>query len=99
MSRETETTNDQRSCCEKSILSKDFGSRSQVDMVDMQSSPQANYKWIMVYQCHLIKFCVLRLLTYKPAAEVALQLLDILLLFGAPAISQSDNGSEFTTGS
>ena len=28
------------------------------------------------------------------AAEVAFQLLDIFLLFGAPAIIQSDNGSE-----
>ncbi|XP_064096298.1 KRAB-A domain-containing protein 2-like [Macrobrachium nipponense] len=31
----------------------------------------------------------------KRAAEVAFQLLDIFLLFGAPAILQSDNGSEF----
>ena len=30
------------------------------------------------------------------AAEVAFQLLDIFLLFGAPHILQSDNGAEFT---
>ena len=80
----------------KPILSKDFGSRSQVDLIDMQSSPQAQFKWIMVYQCHLTKFVILRPLTSKRAAEVAFQLLDIFLLFGAPAILQSDNGSEFT---
>ncbi|XP_070183106.1 uncharacterized protein [Littorina saxatilis] len=49
----------------------------------------------MVYQEHLTKFCVLRALTTKRAAEVAYQLLDIFLLFGAPQILQSDNGAEF----
>ena len=49
-----------------------------------------------MYQCHLTKFCILRPLTSKRAAEVAFQLLDIFLLFGAPCILQSDNGSEFT---
>ena len=49
-----------------------------------------------MYQCHLTKFCILRPLTSKSAAEVAFQLLDIFLLFGAPCILQSDNGSEFT---
>ena len=42
------------------------------------------------------KFCVLRPLTSKRAAEVAYQLLDIFWLLGAPAILQSDNDSEFT---
>lgn len=78
------------------ILTKNFGSRSQVDLVDMQAMKQGNYKWIMVYQDHLTKFCVLRPLTSKRAAEVAYQLLDIFLLLGAPEILQSDNGSEFT---
>ena len=50
----------------------------------------------MVYQCHLTKFIILRPLTSKRAAEVAFELLDIYLLFGAPAILQSDNGTELT---
>jgi hypothetical protein len=78
------------------ILTKDYGSRGQVDLVDMQSMPNGQYKWIMVYQDHLTKFCVLRPLTSKRAAEVAYQLVDIFLLLGAPQILQSDNGSEFT---
>ena len=78
------------------ILSHEFNSRSQVDLIDMQSAPQGQFKWIMVYQCHLTKFVILRPLSSKRAAEVAFQLLDIFLLFGAPAILQSDNGSEFT---
>ncbi|XP_068234227.1 KRAB-A domain-containing protein 2-like [Palaemon carinicauda] len=44
---------------------------------------------------HFSKFCVLRTLTTKRAEEVAANLLDIFLTFGAPAILQSDNGREF----
>ena len=50
----------------------------------------------MVYQDHLTKFCVLRAIKSKWPVEVAGQLLDIFLLFGAPAILQSDIATEFT---
>ena len=63
------------------ILTKDYGSRGQVDLVDMQSMPNGVYKWIMVYQDHLTKYCILRPLSSKRAAEVAFQLVDIFLLF------------------
>jgi len=66
------------------ILSKEFASRGQVDLIDMQSMPHSNFKWIMVYQDHLTKFCILRPLQTKRAAEVAFQLVDIFLLMGAP---------------
>lgn len=79
------------------ILSKEFSSSGQVDLVDMQSMAQSNCKWIMVYQDHLTKFCVLRALATKRAAEVAFHLADIFLLVGAPSILQSNNGSEFTS--
>ena len=49
----------------------------------------------ILYLDHLTKFCVLRPLTSKRAAEVAYELIDIFLLLGAPHILQSDNGSEF----
>ncbi|XP_063587880.1 KRAB-A domain-containing protein 2-like [Penaeus indicus] len=80
----------------KSLLSSEFNSRGQIDLVDMQSLPQAQFKWLMVYRCHLTKFVIPRTLTIKRDAEVAFQLLDIFLLFGAPAILPSGNGSEFT---
>ncbi|XP_068229392.1 KRAB-A domain-containing protein 2-like [Palaemon carinicauda] len=74
------------------ILIKKFSSRGQVDLIDMQSMPSgSNKKWIMVYQDLLMKFCLLRALTSRRAAEVAFHLLDIFLLFGAPVILQSDN--------
>ena len=78
------------------ILTTNYGSRGQVDLIDMQSMPNGQYKWILVYQDHLTKYCILRPITSKRAAEVAFQLMDIFLLFGAPQILQSDNGSEFT---
>src|SRR6188508_3441288 len=78
------------------ILTSKFGSRAQVDLIDMQSMPHENFKWIMVYQDHMTKYCVLPPLVSKRAAEVAYQLVDIFLLLGAPQILQSDNGSEFT---
>jgi hypothetical protein len=50
----------------------------------------------MVYQDHMTKFVVLRPLKSKRATDVAMQIFDIFLLFGAPSILQSDNGAEFT---
>jgi len=78
------------------ILTSDYGSRSQVDLIDMQSMAHNGFKWIMVYQDHLTKFCALRALSSKRATEVAYQLMDIFLFLGAPHILQSDNGAEFT---
>ncbi|XP_047492001.1 KRAB-A domain-containing protein 2-like [Penaeus chinensis] len=68
------------------ILSKEFASRGQVDLIDMQSMPRSNFKWIVMYQDHLTKFCIHRPLHTKRATEVAFQLVDIFLLMGAPAV-------------
>jgi hypothetical protein len=46
----------------------------------------------MVYQDHLTKFVIIRLLRCKRAEKIAYQLLDIFTLFGAPSILHSDNG-------
>ena len=80
----------------KPLLSKDFNSRGQVDLVYMQSMSDGDFKFSMHYQDHLTKFSVLRALTSKRALEVGSQLLDIFLLIGAPHILQFDNGREFT---
>lgn len=80
----------------KPITSKDFNSRGQVDLIDMQSMPDGEFKWLLVYQDHLTKFVVLRALKNKIAAEAAEQLVDIFCLIDAPHILQSDNGREFT---
>ena len=72
-----------------------MNSRCQVDLIDMQSQPDGNFHFIMVYQDHLTKFMQLRPLTSKRAEEVAKQLMDIFCIFGAPAMLQSDNGRKF----
>lgn len=77
------------------ILSKNMNSRCQVDLIDMQSQADDEYKFILVYQDHLTKFIQLRPLKSKRAEEVAYALLDIFTIFGAPSILQSDNGREF----
>jgi hypothetical protein len=49
----------------------------------------------MAYQGHLTKSVLLRALQSKRTEEVAYQLTDIFLKFGAPCILHSDNGREF----
>ena len=80
----------------KPILSKEFNSRGQVDLMDFQSNSDGNYKFLMVYQDHLTKLCNIRALTSKHASEVTFNLIEVFTLFGAPHILQSDNGREFT---
>lgn len=77
------------------ILSQDLNARGQVDLVDLQSMPDGDWKWLMNYQDHTTKFTHLRPLRSKEASGVAVELLKIFLEFGAPAILQSDNGKEF----
>lgn len=87
-----------RGLVSKPILHSEMNSRCQVDLVDMQSQEDRGYKFIMVYQDHLTKFILLRPLKSKRAEEVAYQLTDIFLTFGAPCILHSDNGREFVNG-
>ena len=78
----------------KPILHIEINSRCQVDLIDMQSNPDRDMIFIIVYQDHLTKF-VLRSLHSKRADEVAYHLLDIFTTFGVPNILHSDNGREF----
>ncbi|XP_022910048.2 KRAB-A domain-containing protein 2-like [Onthophagus taurus] len=65
----------------KPILYIEMNSRCQVDLIDIQSQADREYKFIMVYQDHLTKFVVLRSLKTKRATEVAHHLLDIFFNF------------------
>lgn len=84
-----------RGLVSKPIIHSEMNSRCQVDLIDMQSQQDNGFKFIMVYQDHLTKFVLLRSLQSKRAEEVAFQLTDIFLTFGAPCILHSDNGREF----
>ena len=77
------------------IISKEFNHRCQVDLIDMQTSPDGEFKYIMNYQDHHTKFVDLRPLKSKRATEVANHLVDIFCDKGPPHILQSDNGREF----
>ena len=42
------------------LISKEYSSREQVDLIDMQSMSRNGFRWIMVYQDRLKNFCVLQ---------------------------------------
>ena len=75
----------------KPMVFRDMNSRGQVDLIDMQSQADGEFKWILVYQDYLTKFVQLRANKSKRAVKVAYHSLDIFCIFGAPAILQSDN--------
>ena len=77
------------------MISNEISSRAQIDLKDIQSQPDNDFKFIFVYQDHLTKFVQLRPLKTKRAEKVAYTLLDIFTILGAPSILQSDNGREF----
>ena len=52
------------------IVSEDFNKRCQVDLIDLQSQPDDEYKFVLVYQDHLSKFIILRALKRKTAEDV-----------------------------
>ena len=80
----------------KPIRSSHFNSRCQVDLIDMQSLADGEYRWILNYQDHFTKFVQLRPLKSKNAIEVADTIVDIFLTSnGAPVILQTDCGREF----
>lgn len=79
----------------KPVRSETIFSRAQIDLVNMQTLPDKDYKYILTYVNHFTKFCVLTPVKSKRAEEVAEALLPIFLTFGAPVILQSDNGREF----
>ena len=49
----------------KAILHNEMNSRCQVDLIDIQSNPDRDMKFILVYQDHLTKFALKSLYTVK----------------------------------
>jgi hypothetical protein len=66
-----------------------------MDLVDMRSVPDGEYKWILHTKDHFTKFSWAYPLQSKEAEPVAEKLLQQFYLFGVPRILQSDNGKEF----
>ncbi|GFX28338.1 KRAB-A domain-containing protein 2 [Trichonephila clavipes] len=77
------------------IISSELNFRCQVDLIDLQSNREGEYKFKMVYQDNFTKFVQLRTLKTKRAEEAAYHVFSIFLTFGTRVILQSDNGTEF----
>ena len=86
--------NNQKSLVTNPILSSSFASRGQVDLIDMRTVPDGEFKWILNYQDHFTKWVVLKGLKEKNAREVVINLVTIFYTLGAPNILQSANGKE-----
>ena len=80
----------------KPIVVEDFNDRAQIDLVNYQTSSDGSYQYLLHYVECLTKYHIVRPLKSKRAKDVADELLNIFLDFGAPVILQSDNGREFT---
>ena len=75
------------------IITHGFCSRGQGDLIGFQSLKDHEYAWLLVYQDHGTKFRMLIPFTSK-RKDVAMALLRIFTVLGAPAILQTDNGRE-----
>ena len=69
--------------------------RIQIDLIDMSTTPDGEYKWILHIVDHFSKFSSSFALKSKHAVEVAEKLALWIGLFGPPHILQCDNGTEF----
>lgn len=69
--------------------------KMQMELIDMQSKPDGEFKWILVCQDHFTKWISLRPLRHKSGLEVANSLIDVFAETGTPERLQSDNGREF----
>lgn len=72
----------------KPIISNSMNSRAQVDLVDMQSDPDGEYRFIFVYQDHLTKFVQVKPLKTKSMHEVARKLYKVFSTLDAPHVLQ-----------
>ena len=77
------------------IISKGFGSRGQIDLIDMQSMPDGLFKYILNYTDHGSKMPYLFALSNKEVKCVSYILFRLFTMIGPPAILQADNGREF----
>lgn len=79
----------------KPIVMNHYLEKMQIDLVDMQSKPDGEFKWILVCKDHFTKRVSLRPLRSKRGTEVAHGLIDVFAETGAPEHLQHDCGREF----
>ena len=59
------------------MIFSEMNSRAQIDLIGMQSQPQGDLKWILVYKDHLTKFLQLFPVKSKRAREISYPFLNI----------------------
>ena len=77
------------------IISREYGSRGQADLIDVRVFEQKQCSFILNYQDNLTRFCVLKPLKDKSAESISPALTEIFNLLGAPKCLHTDNGGEF----
>ena len=55
----------------KNIVTKGFGVRGQVDLIDFQSMPEGDFKYLLNYLDHGVKKLNSMLLVFKKASRIA----------------------------
>ncbi|CAF2081135.1 unnamed protein product [Rotaria magnacalcarata] len=78
------------------IISLGFMTRLQMDLIDMRTRPDGEFKWILHCRDHFTKYSWAYALPSKEARYVAESLLQLFFQFGSCKILQSDNGKKFT---
>lgn len=64
-------------------------------MIEISVEPLSDYKYLLIYEDQSSKFVVLKALRSNTAKEVAVKLLQVLAIIGAPRVLQSANGRKF----
>ena len=80
----------------KPILSKAYGERRKADLIDFQNAQFNGYKYLLVFQDHLIRFVECAPLPDKRSRTISCALLQIFTTLGAPRLLHMDNGRELT---
>jgi transposase InsO family protein len=78
------------------IIFLGFMTRLQMDLIDMRTRPDGEFKWILHCRDHFTKYSWGYAMPSKEAHHVAENLLLFFYQFGPCKILQSDNGKEFT---
>ena len=79
----------------KCIISYDWGQRGQMDIIDLRSIADGDFKYLLNYIDHCTKYLFCIPLKSKTARVVAQALVQIFTIIGPPKILQTDNGGEF----
>jgi hypothetical protein len=75
----------------KPIITHGFGTQGQINLINFQSMPDGNFRFLMNYINHGVKFLFSIPLTCKRASCIAVALLEIFTVVGPPMILQLDN--------